>query len=216
MIGQIKTLLTGICFRLVHHIIGGTLRVSSGAIKKSQIGPNFRLRGKLEVDDAIFCARNDVSIGPSAILAAAGGASLILGCGVVVGDRTILSVYKETLQVGNRTTFATDCLISGSVIIGEDCLFARNVTVLSSTHQLNGGGTIRENDRRQLSEEKPWFKRVTIGDDCWLGVNAVVLPGIAIAKGTVVGANAVVTSDTAEYSIVAGVPARLIGYRDRS
>lgn len=54
---------------------------------------------------------------------------------------------------------------------------------------------------------------VVIEDDCWLGINVVVCPGVTVGRGTVVGANAVVTSSTLPYSIVAGAPARLIGQR---
>ena len=56
---------------------------------------------------------------------------------------------------------------------------------------------------------------MTIGDDVWIGGNVVVTPGVTIATGTVVGAGAVVTGDTTPYSIVAGVPARLMGERPR-
>ena len=56
---------------------------------------------------------------------------------------------------------------------------------------------------------------VTIGDDVWIGANAVIPAGVKLATGTVVGAGAVVTEDTAPYAIVAGVPARPIGERPR-
>lgn len=54
---------------------------------------------------------------------------------------------------------------------------------------------------------------IAIGDDCWLGVNVVVSPGVSIGQGAVVGANAVVTKDVVPYSVVAGSPARQIGQR---
>ena len=52
-----------------------------------------------------------------------------------------------------------------------------------------------------------------IGDDVWICVNAVTLPGVTIGSGTVVGAGAMVTKDTEPYSIVAGIPARAVGSR---
>ena len=54
---------------------------------------------------------------------------------------------------------------------------------------------------------------LTIGHDVWLGHNAVVMGGITIGDGAVVGAGAVVTHPVAPYEIVAGVPARHIGWR---
>lgn len=56
-------------------------------------------------------------------------------------------------------------------------------------------------------------KRVTIGNDVWIGRSAIVLPGVKIGHGAVVGAGAVVTKDVPAYGVVAGNPARLIRYR---
>jgi galactoside O-acetyltransferase len=54
---------------------------------------------------------------------------------------------------------------------------------------------------------------IVVGDDVWIGANATVLRGITIGRGAVVGANSVVTRDVAPFSIVGGVPARVIGHR---
>src|SRR6185437_10278424 len=54
---------------------------------------------------------------------------------------------------------------------------------------------------------------VTVGEDCWLGINAVVTPGVSIGRGCIVGANSVVTRDLPPYTIAAGAPARPIGAR---
>jgi hypothetical protein len=56
-------------------------------------------------------------------------------------------------------------------------------------------------------------KPVVVEDDCWLGINVVVMPGVTIGKGAVVGANSVVTRDVAPYTIVAGVPAKMLKKR---
>jgi len=53
-------------------------------------------------------------------------------------------------------------------------------------------------------------KAIVIEDDVWIGAGAVIMPGVTLRRGTVVGANAVVTKDTEEYWVVAGVPARKI------
>jgi acetyltransferase-like isoleucine patch superfamily enzyme len=55
--------------------------------------------------------------------------------------------------------------------------------------------------------------RCTIAPDCWIGAQSVIMPGVHVGLGAVIGANAVVTSDVAPYSIVGGVPARLIRMR---
>ena len=52
-----------------------------------------------------------------------------------------------------------------------------------------------------------------IEDDVWVGANAVVLPGVRIGKGAVIGAGAVVTQNVNEFSVMGGVPARLLSKR---
>lgn len=66
----------------------------------------------------------------------------------------------------------------------------------------------------RLQPDYQCFELVVVGDDCWLGSNSVILPGVTLAKGTVVGANAVVNKDFPQNSIVAGTPAQVIGTRE--
>lgn len=56
-------------------------------------------------------------------------------------------------------------------------------------------------------------RRVTTGNDVWIGHNAVIMGGVTLGDGAVVGAGAVVTRDAAPYEIVGGVPARHLGWR---
>jgi virginiamycin A acetyltransferase len=54
---------------------------------------------------------------------------------------------------------------------------------------------------------------VIIGNDVWIGANAIILPGVTIGDGAIVGAGAIVTHDVPPYAIVAGVPAEILKYR---
>jgi len=93
-----------------------------------------------------------------------------------------------------------------SVTIGDGVLIGSNVAIRDHDH-----GIAPDTHRaRQPLVCGP----VEIGDFAWLGQNVVVLKGVTIGKNAVVGANAVVTRSVAEGAIVAGVPARQIGWID--
>lgn len=72
----------------------------------------------------------------------------------------------------------------------------------------------RKPDNADYMWYSPWENRpVRIGNDVWIGANAVIMPGICIGDGAIIGAGAVVTKDVEDYAIVGGVPAKIIKYR---
>jgi acetyltransferase-like isoleucine patch superfamily enzyme len=122
------------------------------------------------------------------------------------------------IHVGNGTTIQRRSTLAGNVTLGCDCIIAPNVFISSGTHpfRLRPHLTIREQERLVESGNLPadhLDRPVQIGDDCWLGANVVVCPGVSIGSGSVVGANSVVTKDVPSNTVVAGCPARNIGVR---
>jgi acetyltransferase-like isoleucine patch superfamily enzyme len=67
-----------------------------------------------------------------------------------------------------------------------------------------------------INDQGIYCDPVRIEDDAWIGMNAVILQGVTIGKGAVVGAGAVVTRDVPAWSIVMGVPARIVSQRDNA
>ncbi len=201
-------------FRLRHGFLRGKVRTDFLSIFKCTFGVNNSLRGELNLIEGALIVGDDFFLASSAELAAVEAAVIEIGDRVSVGPRSIISTKRGVVKIGSGTSFFSDCIISGTVTIGSGCLFANNVTVLSGTHQIRGGGTIRENDAAwECSTNYQPYVPITIEDDCWLGANTVILPGVRLGKGTVVGANTVVTKSSQDYAILGGVPARVIGSR---
>ena len=201
-------------FRVLYSLRTGTVQIDSVSICRSSVGEKPSIGGALLCQNSSIKLGDGVALARSSEISAENDAAINIGSKVSIGPNCIIYAASSQIIIGEGTTFFSDCLISGAISIGAGCLFSKNVTVLSSTHQIYGGSSIRENDAQFLKNARnPLNQHVHIGDDCWLGINTVILPGITLGKGTVVGANSVVTKSYPEYSILGGVPAKLIGSR---
>ncbi len=105
------------------------------------------------------------------------------------------------LTVGDGGFVNTECLfdLSDDIHIGRNVHLAPRVAIYTSTHGL-GDAARRAGEVLRAP--------VSIGDGCWIGANAVILPGVSIANGIVVAAGAVVTRDLTEPGVYGGVPAK--------
>lgn len=121
------------------------------------------------------------------------------------------------LQIGGGTTIQRRCSINGTVRMGRGCILAPSVFISSGTHPFREIPflPIREQERRLAADERleALDRPVWVQDDCWVGTHAVICPGITIGKGSIIGANSVVTKDVQPYSVYAGSPASAIGER---
>ena len=113
---------------------------------------------------------------------------------------------------------AASSSIMGSTRLGRSCILAPNVFVSSGTHPFRSFPELPIRRQEALVTQDPALaalldRPVWIQDDCWLGANVVVCPGVVIGRGSVIGANAVVLQDVPPYSVVAGVPAQVVGKR---
>lgn len=125
---------------------------------------------------------------------------------------------EGTVSIGTGTTIQRRSTINGTVSLGNECILAPNVFISSGTHPFRADPllSIREQERRialGLLHFQALDRPITIGNDCWLGINAVICPGITIGDGCVIGANSVVTKDLLPGGVYAGVPAIKIGDR---
>ena len=107
------------------------------------------------------------------------------------------------VTIGDHTRIGIHCTVIGPVCIGNNVNLAQGITVTALNHNF-------EDPTRKIDEQGISTKPVMIGDDVWIGANAVILPGVTIGHHVVVAAGAVVTKDVPDNSVVAGVPAKLI------
>lgn len=117
-------------------------------------------------------------------------------------------VHSDDITVGSNFGVNSGTYINGvgGIEFGSYVLIGGNVTISSGQHPIEG-------DLVPVFSRLSIPKKIIIGDDVWIGAGAVIMPGVHIAKGTVIGANAVVTRDTEEYSVMVGAPARLMRKR---
>ena len=105
--------------------------------------------------------------------------------------------------IGDYTRIGLHNTIIGPVTIGNHVNLAQGITVTALNHNFS------EPDKR-INEQGVSTGQVVIGDDVWIGANAVVLPNVSIGRHCVIAAGAVVTKDVPDGCVVAGVPAKII------
>ncbi len=113
----------------------------------------------------------------------------------------------KNVRFGKYVRINENVFLQGEVSIGNYVMIAPNVSVYSNTHVYDDINVPMVTCGTSITKE------VVIEDDVWIGKGVVILPGVTIKKGAIVGANSVVTKDVNSYTIVGGVPARLIKER---
>ncbi len=152
-------------------------------------------------------------IGSRTVISGPAGARLDVGPHAWIGDDCEISVLSR-VSIGAHTSLQHRTQVHGDVRIGAGCVGAAGLYISSGWHEFRRVPAlpIRLQDRLK-AQKGTSSKPVIVGDDCWLGINVAVMPGVEIGRGCVIGANAVVTRDIPPYSIAAGAPAQIIGQR---
>ncbi len=112
----------------------------------------------------------------------------------------------DDVEIGDYCQINTRCRLV-NVKIGNYVMIAPEVAFIPQFHK---------SDSMEVPMSKQGaldFPQAIVEDDVWIGFRAVIMPGLRIGKGSIIGAQAVVTKDVAPYTIVAGIPAKLIRVR---
>jgi acetyltransferase-like isoleucine patch superfamily enzyme len=132
-----------------------------------------------------------------------------LGNHIYFGHNTILKgYYKNKMVIGSGTWVGQMCFFhsAGGIRIGQNVGIGPNVQILTSVHA-------EEGRRKPIMHSRLDFAPVIIEDDCDIGISAIILPGVTVGKGAQIGAGAVITQNVPAYSVMAGVPGRVLRIR---
>lgn len=122
---------------------------------------------------------------------------------VIIANPSRLHWHPDDLN--NFQVYGTYFQNGGAdIYIGRGTYIAQHVAIITANHSVDDLGS--------YDESRP----VVLGEKCWIGVNAVILPGVVLGNGTIVGAGAVVTKSFPEgRQVIAGVPAQVVRTLDR-
>ncbi|MEO6052377.1 MAG: acyltransferase [Chthoniobacterales bacterium] len=132
-----------------------------------------------------------------------------LGHKLDIGENSYVSAYcyiTEEMSMGSNSSMNIHCVSRGEVNIGNDVRIGAYTSFIAVNHVFD------DPDVPFRLQGNVW-KKITIGDDVWVGSNVTVMAGVTIGSYAIVGAGAIVTKDIPEYAIAVGNPARVV--RDR-
>lgn len=175
-------------------------------------GKRCRIRYKHKIK-----AGKTLTIGDNVEINALSLHGISLGNNVSIGRNTIIEctgVIRNLgigLEMGDNVGIAQNCFIQvrGKISIGNNVIFGPGVSVFSESHIFDDPElpVVLQGEKRQ---------GVKIEDGVWVGAQAVILDGVRVGKNSIIAAGSVVNKDVPEYSIVGGVPAKVIKYRKQS
>ena len=128
----------------------------------------------------------------------------VFGSGVRIGSHALLR--RLDISIGDNCTVNSYAVLHGKISIGSDVSIAPGAKLFGENHNFS---RIDISFKRQGCERKG----ITVGDDVWIGADAIIVDGITVGSHVVIAAGAVVTKDVPSYALVGGNPARII--RDR-
>lgn len=131
-----------------------------------------------------------------------------IGAGSIIECTGVIRELGDGISIGSHVGFAQNAFIGvrGFIDIGDNCIFGPNVAIHSENHSF-------EDLHTPIRLQGVSRKGVSIGANCWIGERAIILDGVTIGEGVIVAAGAVVTKDVPAFSVVGGVPARVLKTR---
>lgn len=192
--------LRGACMRLSFKRAEGLVMIGRGVRirhpDRLTVGKNFVVEDYAEVmalsRHGIVCG-NNVTVGAHAIISPSAYYGRDMGEGMQIGDNSNIGRY---------------CCIgcSGFISIGRNVLMSPRVSLHAENHNF-------ASTELPIRDQGVTREGIVIEDDCWIATHSIILAGVRIGHGSVVAAGSVVTKSVPPWSVVAGVPARIVSAR---
>ncbi|MDH7463663.1 acyltransferase [Chitinophagaceae bacterium 26-R-25] len=197
-------------------VIGDNATLLKGAGLLCGQGGTINIKNNFRIDSG-----SDLQVAPNGEISAGNNfqinknSVIIAGSKWSIGDNVRIASYCNifsrekgmygVLTIGDGTTIADNGLVdvSDNLTIGENVAIGPRCTIYTHDHDYAAD---REVPWRGTRKATP----VTIGDGAWIGSNVTILPGVVIGNGAVIAAGSVVAKNVEAYTLVGGVPAKLI------
>ncbi|WP_270512827.1 acyltransferase [Holdemanella biformis] len=130
------------------------------------------------------------------------------GNNTIICRWNVFRAYGGYIKIGNNCSINSFCHLSGNggLEIGDNVRIATQCVLISANHNFKRVDI-------PITKQGETRKKIVIEDDCWIGAGVKVLMGVTIGKGSVIGAGSVITKDIPPYSVVVGVPGKIIRSR---
>tara|TARA_A100001011_G_scaffold199502_1_gene207780 strand:- start:3994 stop:4566 length:573 start_codon:yes stop_codon:yes gene_type:complete len=124
-----------------------------------------------------------------------------------IGKGSLFSSNGGTIEIGNGFSCNTNCHINasngGEISMGENILIGPNVVIRTANHNFN-------DKEKPMNKQGHNFANIKVADNVWIGANSVILGGVEIGEGCIIAAGAVVNKNVKPFTIVGGVPAKIL------
>lgn len=205
-------------FELFNIIFSRSFQMLRGVIFKMRvknakgltfIGKNLNLKsGKKIIIGKSFTAKNQVTIDGLSKKGIKFGDNVTICNNVIIECTGVIRDLGEGLKIGDRSSIGDFSFIAarGYIEIGNDVLVAPRVSFHSENH-------VFEKNDIPIRIQGESRKGIKVEDNCWIGAGSIILDGVTIGTGSIVAAGSVITKDVEPYTVVAGVPAKMIKSR---
>ena len=118
-----------------------------------------------------------------------------------------MAEFEYDTILGEKSGIGIRAVIPPMVTIGKNVMMGPECHIYTAFHEYG------RTDIPMIEQGYAARKPVVIGNDVWIGLRVIIMPGVHIGNGCIIGAGAVVTHDVPDYAVVGGVPAKIIRFR---